>query len=417
MRLSAHSFGFIVLCGALTAFPAFSIDMSMPAFPSMAASLDAPMARMALTLAVFFVGFATGPLICGPISDHVGRRPVLLASTVGYVLASLGCARSLSLQTLLAWRVLQGMTAGAVSALALSVVRDWHSGARARALLSYIAVIRMVTPIVAPSFGALVLALAGWRWTYGAMALGGGLLLVAIGIGLGESAPERARSDAHLVSAVLADYLVLLTHPGYVGYAGVVAFAFGSHLAYVTGSSLVMLNVFHLRPGTYATLFGAAALAIMMGAFLSGRLNSRGASGARLILLGVSLATLSALLVSGLVVCRLGSVATIMPFLALSCFAFGVTTPNAQQAALEALPGTAGAASAVMNALSMTMGAFASFGVERLFGSTGTLAMTGVMATCSAGALVAFVLTRHMERHRSAASTFVQETRVNPSGG
>src|SRR5512146_102235 len=97
MRLSADSFGFIVLCGALTAFPAFSIDMSMPAFPAMALALGAPAARMALTLTVFFAGFAIAPLVCGPLSDQIGRRPVLLLSTVGYALASLGWALSPSL--------------------------------------------------------------------------------------------------------------------------------------------------------------------------------------------------------------------------------------------------------------------------------------------------------------------------------
>jgi DHA1 family bicyclomycin/chloramphenicol resistance-like MFS transporter len=275
---------------------------------------------------------------------------------------------------------------------------------RARAILSYIAVIRMVTPIVAPSLGALILVVAGWRWTYGIMGLGGALLLLAIWIGLEESAPGRAPSNEHPVSAVLGGYFALLTHPGYVGYTGVIAFAFGSHMAYVTGSSLVLLDVFHLRPGAYAALFGVAAFAIMVGAFLSGRLNSRGASGARLILIGVSVATLSALFMSGLVLWHLASVATIMPFLALSCFAFGVATPNAQQAALEALPGTAGAASAMMNALSMTMGALASFGVERLFVSSGALAMTGVMATCSGGAFIAFVVTRNIERQSGEAS-------------
>ncbi len=398
MRLSAHSVGFIVLCGALTAFPAFSIDMSMPAFPAMALSLGVPTTRMALTLTVFFVGFATAPLVCGPVSDQVGRRPVLLLSTVGYALASLGCAQSSSLATLLAWRLLQGMTAGAAASLALSVVRDWHSGAKARALLSYIAVIRMVAPIVAPSLGALVLRLASWRWTYGIMALGGACLALVIGTGLEEGVPRRAPSSQHRLSLMFSGYFALLTQPTYVGYTVVTAFAMGSQLAYVTGSSLVMLNVFHLQPGTYAALFGAAASALMAGAFLSGRLNSRGVSAARLILIGLSTATISAFSVSGVVLSPLASMATVMPFLTLNCFAFGLATPNAQQQALEALPGSAGAASALMNALAMTTGAFASLGVERLFPSSGAVAMTGVMAICSAGALIVFVVTRRIER-------------------
>lgn len=397
MRLSAHSFGFIVLCGALSAFPAFSIDMSMPAFPVMALSLGVPTARMALTLTVFFVGFATAPLVCGPLSDQVGRRPVLLMSTVGYALASLGCALSSSLPTLLAWRLLQGMTAGAASSLALSMVRDWHSGAKGRALLSYVAVIRMVAPIIAPSLGALVLRIASWRWTYGIMALGGACLALVVGTGLEEGAPRRAPSPEHRLSSMLFGYSALLTRPTYVGYTVVTALALGSQLAYVTGSSLVMLNIFHLRPGTYAALFGAAASALMAGAFLSGRLNSRGVSAARLIMIGLSAATISAFSVSGLVLSPLASAKTVMPFLTLNCFAFGLATPNAQQEALEALPRSAGAASALMNALAMTTGALASLGVERLFPSSGALAMTGVMASCSAGALIVFVVTRRIQ--------------------
>jgi MFS transporter, DHA1 family, multidrug resistance protein len=405
LRLSAHSVGFIVLCGALTAFPAFSIDMSMPAFPAMALSLGVPTARMALTLTVFFVGFATAPLVCGPLSDQMGRRPVLLMSTVGYALASLGCALSSSLPTLLAWRLLQGMTAGAASSLALSIVRDWHSGAKARSLLSYIAVIRMVAPIVAPSLGAFVLRLASWRWTYGIMALGGASLALAVGTGLEEGAPRRAASLERRFSSMFSGYLALLTHPTYVGYTAVTAFAMGSQLAYVTGSSLVMLNIFHLRPGTYAALFGAAACALMAGAFLSGRLNSRGVSAARLIMIGLSVASLSALSVSGVVLSSLVSVSMVMPFLTLNCFAFGLATPNAQQQALEVLPQSAGTASALMNGLAMSAGALASLGVERLFPSSGALAMTGVMAVCSAGALIVFVVTRRIERPEHRAPT------------
>ena len=161
-----------------------------------------------------------------------------------------------------------------------------------------------------------------------------------------------------------------------------------------------MLNLFHLQPGTYAALFGAAASALMAGAFLSVRLNSRGVSAARLILIGLSAATVSASLVSGVVLTPLASVETVMPFLTLNCFAFGLATPNAQQQALEALPRSAGAASALMNALAMTTGALASLGVERLFPVSGALAMTGVMASCSAGALIVFVVTRRIERPR-----------------
>jgi hypothetical protein len=107
---------------------------------------------------------------------------------------------------------------------------------------------------------------------------------------------------------------------------------------------------------------------------------------------------LSAVAVSCVVVSPLSSVSTVMPFLTLNCFAFGLATPNAQQQALEALPRSAGAASALMNALAMTTGALASLGVERWFPSTGALAMTSVMAICSAGALSVFVVTRRIER-------------------
>jgi DHA1 family bicyclomycin/chloramphenicol resistance-like MFS transporter len=397
-RLSADSLGFILLCGALTAFPAFSIDMSMPAFPAMGASLGTPTARMALTLPTFFAGFATAPLVCGPLSDQVGRRPVLLTSTVGYALTSLGCALSSSLPTLLFWRVLQGMTAGAASALALSLVRDSHSGTRARTLLSYIAVTRMVAPIVAPSLGALVLAVASWRWTYGIMALGGACLALAVGVGLEEGTPQPARSaGAHPFSAILPGYRALLRQPTFVGYTMVIALAYGSHLAYVTGSSLVMLNLFHLRPATYALLFGAAASALMAAAFVSGRLNSRGVSGTRLILAGTSIGTFSAISVSALVLSPAASAGTLTPLLTLSCFAFGLAQPNAQQAALEALPRSAGAASALMSTVAMTAGAVASFAVEHLFPNSGALAMTGVMVLCSAGALMAFGVTRRLE--------------------
>ncbi|ARP89678.1 hypothetical protein CAL14_04765 [Bordetella genomosp. 9] len=387
-RISPHSFGFILFCGALAALASLSIDVGLPAFGAVARDLDTDPARVALSLSIFFVGFAAAPLVYGPLSDRLGRRPLLLFGCALYVLGGAGCTVSGSISTFLAWRLVQGAGAGAGAVLSMSLVRDHFEGARVRQLLSHIAIIRVIAPMVAPSVGAFLLDIGNWRWIYAMMTIAGLAILAVVWLGLEESAPARLHPRAQRPAATptAGAYLMLLRKPRSLAYMAICALGFGSHFAYVTGSSLVLMETLGVSPQVFGLLFAMSAAGIMLASYLSGRLAGH-VSGDRLIQVGLSIALCSALIMLALTLAHAIRPWNLVPFFILNAFCYGLITPSTQQGALQPLKEVAGAASALMNALMMGMGAFASAMVSRYFGGLGALAVTGSMAVFCALAL------------------------------
>ena len=226
MRVRPASMAFTLLLGFLVALPSFGIDMSLPALTAMGAALRVAPAQAGLMMSLFMFGFAVAPLFYGPASDRYGRKPVVLFACTLFVIAGIGCAFARSLPTLLMWRVVQGAGAGASMTIALAIIRDLFEGQAARTRLSYVAIATMIVPMIAPTAGAALLALGGWRVIHAVLAGVGLLLLLAMVIGFAESA--RIDPANRLVpSAIARDYLRVLTHPLCLGYILVNAGAFG----------------------------------------------------------------------------------------------------------------------------------------------------------------------------------------------
>ena len=161
--LRPHTLSFTILLGALATLASFATDMGLPVLAEMAQSLGVAPGRAALSLSVFMAGFALGPLVFGPVSDHVGRRRVLLGGCAMFaVFGGLG-AFSRSLGALLLWRFLMGIGAGATQVLVVAMVRDLFTGVEARVKQSYVNLAAGVAPIVAPTLGVAVATMGGWR--------------------------------------------------------------------------------------------------------------------------------------------------------------------------------------------------------------------------------------------------------------
>ena len=159
-------FGLVVLLVVGALVTPLSLDMYTPAVPHMTEFFGTSEAMVNLTLVGYFLFFAVGLLIFGPVSDRYGRKPVLVAGILAYALASAACALSTSIGMLIAMRVLQALGAGAVSAVSTAVVKDAVVPERHEALLSLVQVMFVVGPVLAPVVGALVLQVADWRMTF-----------------------------------------------------------------------------------------------------------------------------------------------------------------------------------------------------------------------------------------------------------
>jgi DHA1 family bicyclomycin/chloramphenicol resistance-like MFS transporter len=391
VRIPPASTAFTLLLSFLVALPSFGIDMSLPALTATGAALRVTPAQAGLTMSLFMLGFAVAPLFYGPASDRYGRKPIVVIACTLFIIAGIGCALARSLPTLLMWRVVQGAGAGASMTIALAIIRDLFEGQAARTRLSHVAIAMMIVPMIAPTGGAALLALGGWRVIHAVLAGVGLLLLLAMLLGFSESA--RLDSANRLVPTVVArNYRRVLMHPLCLGYILVNAAAFGALFAYVSGSPLFLINVVGLRPDQYGLVFAATSLGIMAGAFLNGRLSARGVLPGYPLTVGLGLAATSAVLLLAMTLADWMPLPLVISLLVLGTLAFGLIAPNAMQGAMQPLPQIAGAAGAAAGCIQMTMGAVASGLVAALYDGHSALSMTALMALCSLLALVSYLL-------------------------
>ncbi len=326
----------------------------------------------------------------GPVSDRVGRKPVVVSGVALFVIASVACAAAQSLPMLLICRFVQGVGAASTT-VTFAIIRDLFSETAARAKIAKVVIAINVVTVTAPSVGAALLAVGGWRLIYATQAVVGVLLILAVLPGFSESARLRP-IDRLVPSAIIKDYLRVLTHP--VSFAYILVYAAGGAtvFSYVTGSPLFFIGVVGLRPDQYGMIFGACSAALMCGAFLDGRLGRRGVAPADVLTIGLALlsAAASTLLAMSLVGWTPPTfVAALLMAVAL---AYGLSMPNIMNATMQPLPDIAGAVSAAAGSIQMTAGAIASGLVAVLFDGRSVLSMTVAMATSSLLALALYLL-------------------------
>src|SRR5215218_3282825 len=165
-----------LLLAALTGLTSLSIDMSLPAMPQLQETFRAGVSAVQLTLSIFLTGFALGQVVCGPLSDRWGRRPVLLAGLSLFTLAGLVCAASSSLPMLVAARFVQGAGASVGPVVARAIVRDRFDSRRAAAVLSQMTQVMIVAPLLAPTLGGYLLVRTGWPAIFVVLGASGALL-------------------------------------------------------------------------------------------------------------------------------------------------------------------------------------------------------------------------------------------------
>ncbi len=394
MRINPNSLGFTILLGIIAALPPLSIDMALPALPIISTSLHTSSANVGLTLSLFMIGYAGAQLFFGPFSDRYGRKPALILACGIFTIAGFGCTFAPSINILVIFRLFQGAGAGAGMTLMLATVRDLFEGDLARAQLSYVNLVMTVAPMIAPTMGGLLLTFTNWRAIYGLLALGGFLLIIIITLGLNESI-KKTDLNALKLDKLIKNYRTVLSHPICLNYAIVNALSFGCIFTYIAGSPLVMLKVFNFSTTTYGILFALTALGIMVGSFVSGRLNLQGIPSGRLLDFGLIFSASSAIGLVIVSVMGINEVSILMFLLIFNTFCYGIIAPNATHNSLQPLPEIAGVAAALLGFLRMLAGAAASSLVSFLFDGT-SIAMSMIMAGFAIAALVNYIRLRFM---------------------
>ena len=248
--------GFLIALGPLT------IDMYLPALPTMAAEFRASDAAAQFTLTGIMLGLAVGQLVIGPISDAVGRRRPLLVGVVAHALLSLLCAMAPNIATLSVVRVLQGFAGAAISVVAMAVVRDLFTGRLAAALLSHLMLVLGVAPILAPTVGGYLLKITDWRGIFVALALTAAALVAVAWFGLRETLPAQRRRPARL-GATGRTYVSILRDRTFVGLVLVAGLLMAALFSYVAGSPFVLQQLYGLDPQQFGLVFGLNAAGLI----------------------------------------------------------------------------------------------------------------------------------------------------------
>ncbi len=322
----------------------FTIDTIFPAFAAIGRDVGAdPVALQQLT-SVYLLAFAVMSVLHGPLSDALGRKPVMLVGLGGYVVASVLCALAPSLAWLLVGRAVQGVFAGAATVVSRAVIRDLYEGAQAQRLMSQVMMIFAIAPAVAPIIGGWLLQLGTWPvifWFVGAYAL---VVAAATAFVLPETLPKEERVPLR-VGAVVGGLWQVSRSWTFQRLALATSCTFGAYIFYVLAAPIVVVDLLGKGEQDFWMLFVPLVGGMVVGSFISGRMADR-VSGSvlvdRTMVLVLVAATLNVVLAAAL---------PVLPWVlvgpTLLGTAIGIAFPVLQLALLDLFPSHRGSAASV----------------------------------------------------------------------
>lgn len=361
-RVSSRStVKWVLMLGALSALPAFTVDMYLPALPQVALDLGSSEALAQLTVSCMLIGGGVGQLVIGPLSDRFGRRTPLLIGLALHVVISLLCAVVTSMPLLIGLRLAQGFFNAAAGVASVAIVRDRFVGAEAARILSRLMLVIGVAPMFAPTLGTFVLAHGPWRWVFVVLAVMGAALALVVLRVMPETHPPVKRLTGG-VRTVAGGYGKLLRDRHFMALAVIPGLGFGVLMSYVVASPIIFQQEFGLSEGQFALLFAVNGVGLVLSAQVNAALVRRVAP-VRLLRFGVVAQAI--LVVVLLVVVLTGAGGLIGLLVALWCvLAFqGLVPANASALALSRHGEIAGTAAAMIGAVqSLIAGSVSSLG-------------------------------------------------------
>jgi len=381
---SRQRFVYIIVLGALTALGPFTIDLYLPAFPLVEAELNTSVAAIQLTLTATTIGFALGQLFVGPWSDKIGRRLPLIIATAVHIGASLAIVFAPDVVWVGVFRVLQGIGAAGGGVVAMAMVRDLFGGLPLVRMLSRLALVSGLAPVIAPVIGSQLLLFTDWRGIFLFLTIYGVLALVAAIFFLVETQPPARRGDrGH--STIRERYRALFTDRVFVGVAVIAGMTFTGLFGYLSSSSFLFQEVYNFSAQEFGLLFGVNSIAIIIGVQTSSRLAR--VIGPQWILFGgIVLMLLAATTIVVLDVNNVGLFGVLVPlwFFILGC---GFCFPMQQVLALDGHSGEAATAASLMGAVNFGLAGLLS-PIVGLFGIHDAIPMGVMMMATSVVSVV-----------------------------
>lgn len=376
----------VIALGILNALTPFTIDLYLPAFADIASDLRTDVPSVSLSVATYFIGFALGQVIYGPLLDRFGRKPPILVGLILYVIATLGCLRSQTIHELLVFRFFQALGGSAASVGAMTMVRDLFPPNQTAKVFSVLMLVLSVSPLFAPTMGGWMAAHQGWRFIFAVLAA----LAVAnfIIVCLLPKTRGRDPSVSLKIVPVLRTFREVLRIPSFRTYTIAGALSFAGMFVFVTGSPAVFIDGFGVSKQGYGLIFALIAGGMIAGGQINNLLMKRASSQTIFRRAMLFQLIMGALFLASVLIFDLGLEMTIA-FLFFIISSMGIGYPNAASLALEKVTANVGSASALLGFLQMGFGAVLS-SLVGLISARGSVSTALVM--CISACLGWFVL-------------------------
>jgi DHA1 family bicyclomycin/chloramphenicol resistance-like MFS transporter len=385
LHAPARTGALALLLAALAMIGPFSIDTYLPSFPAIEADLRVSSMHIQQTLSVYLLGFAVMTLFHGTISDSFGRRPVILANLLLFTLASAGCAFAASFEQLLAFRAVQGLSAGAGIVVGRAIIRDTLQGDAAQRLMSLVTMLFGVAPAIAPVIGGWLQSALGWRSVFIFLAIYGAALFLACRARLAESLPRMQRQPFALRPLALNYWTLGRSFPLFL-LSSAIALNFCGFFVYIVSAPAFVYRILGLDATQFAWLFVPGIAGVTLGAFLSGRLAGRLSPRATVT---TAYAIIFGAVALNLAYCAIGTPRVPWSVLPVMVYSTGMALamPSLTLLALDLFPHNRGLASSLMGFEHSFTSAIVAGAISPLLAGSAIALAAGMGTLASAGCL------------------------------
>jgi DHA1 family bicyclomycin/chloramphenicol resistance-like MFS transporter len=391
--LDRHSQPHIVTLILLASIGAVTMNMFLPSLPAMATHFNTSTATMGLAVGVYLGASAVFQILSGPLSDMIGRRPIVLWSLAIFIAASAAVNFVPNLTTFFILRALQAV-AGTTMVLSRAIVRDTTSTEKAGSRIAYVTMGMSIVPMISPAIGGYIETHFGWQGNFWMLGLIGAMCFAIAFMDQGETAPSTSKN----AWAQFQQYPALLTSQRFWGYCLASSLGSGAFFAYIGGAPFVGSVIYGLSPQQLGLYFGAPALGYFVGNFLSGRYSTR--FGIDTMVTCGLLITLFGLSMSfAISAASLGSAKAFFGFMTLVGLGNGMTIPNATAGMLSIKPELAGTASGLGSAIMIGGGAaLSAIAGLQLQGATSDLPLIELMLVSVFAGLLCILYVMHRNK-------------------
>jgi len=362
---------------ALAAVGPMALNLLFPSMPGMVVVFDTNYGVVQLTFIFYMVSLAVAQLFVGPVSDWVGRRPVVLWGMVICMTGSIICIFAPSIEVLIAGRVVQAIGACAGLVMARTIIRDMHGVDKAAAMIGYLSMAMVVAPMISPYVGAMLDDAYGWQASF-VLVLSVTTMVLAISfVFLGES--HKGPYQVLSVGTMLSAFVVLMKMPRFVRHTMQISLSSAAFFAFLGGAPYVSINLMGLTKTQYGLYFLIGGFGYMCGNFVTGRMSERwGAE--RLITLGTGVGTLGGAVLVVAYISDYFIPATMFGGMWFIAFGNGLCLPSGTAGAISADKNRIGAAAGLAGFMQMAIGALSSYVVGIVMTDT-ALPLVVVMAS------------------------------------